>query len=85
MDSLGNINVAYGIQDYIDVVQVGWDGNIVWKFDHHEFIEDPGQEPRWMTRIHRDYQREGNPVGYYVPDMDPLVDGGNTPILCHKI
>jgi hypothetical protein len=38
-----------------------------------------------MTRIHRDYQREGNPVGYYVPDMDPLVDGGNTPILCHKI
>lgn len=84
MGSLGDRNVAYGIQDYIDVVQVDWDGNIVWKFDQHEFIEDPGQEPRWMARMHHDYQREGNPVGYYVPGMDPLVDGGNTLILCHK-
>ena len=33
---------------------------------------------------HHDYQREGNPVGYYVPGMDPCVDKGKTLILCHK-
>ena len=37
-----------------------------------------------MARMHHDYQREGNPVGYYVPGMTPLVDKGNTLILSHK-
>jgi hypothetical protein len=77
-------NNAYGMQDQLDLVQVDWDGNIVWKFNQYEYIEDPGEEPQWMARQHHDYQREGNPVGYYVPGMDPKVDGGNTLILCHK-
>ncbi|MDK2824157.1 MAG: hypothetical protein PWQ67_473 [Clostridia bacterium] len=80
----GERNNAYGMQDRIDLVQVDWEGNIVWKFNQYEFIEDPGEKPQWMARQHHDYQREGNPVGYYVPGMDPLVDGGNTLILCHK-
>ncbi|MEG6616680.1 aryl-sulfate sulfotransferase [Peptococcaceae bacterium 1198_IL3148] len=81
---LGERNNAFGMQDQTDLVQVDWDGNIVWKFDQNEFIEDPGEEPQWMARQHHDYQREGNPVGYYVPGMDPEVDGGNTLILCHR-
>jgi hypothetical protein len=84
MGSSGDRNVAYGIQDYIDLVQIDWDGNIVWKFNQYEFIEDSGEEPQWMARMHHDYQREGNPVGYYVPGMDPMVDSGNTLILSHK-
>ncbi|MCG8643002.1 MAG: aryl-sulfate sulfotransferase [Desulfobacterales bacterium] len=84
MGSLGIRNPKYGYHDQTDLVQVDWDGNVVWKFDQYEFIEDPGQEGRWMARQHHDYQREGNPVGYYVPGMDPLVDRGNTLILCHK-
>ncbi|MFZ0451223.1 MAG: aryl-sulfate sulfotransferase [Desulfatiglandaceae bacterium] len=75
---------AYGMQDQVDLVQVDFDGNIVWKFNQWEFIEDPGESPQWMARQHHDYQREGNPVGYYVPGMDPCVDRGNTLILCHK-
>lgn len=74
----------YGHQDMIDLVQVDWDGNIVWKYNQYEFITDPDHEPSWMARQHHDYQREGNPVGYYVPGMDPLVDSGNTLLLCHK-
>jgi hypothetical protein len=74
----------FGIQDQKDLVQVDWDGNIVWKFDKYEYIEDPGEKPQWMARQHHDYQREGNPVGYYVPGMDPLVDKGNTLLLVHK-
>ena len=43
-------NGKYGVQDYLDLVQVDWDGNIVWKFDRNEFIEDPGTPGRWMAR-----------------------------------
>lgn len=74
----------FGYQDQIDLVQVDWDGNIVWKFDKKEYIEDEGQTPMWMARQHHDYQREGNPVGYYVPGMDPKVDSGNTLIVVHE-
>ncbi|MFC1872517.1 aryl-sulfate sulfotransferase [Chloroflexota bacterium] len=82
--STGVRNPQYGYQDYLDLVQVDWDGNIIWKFDRYERIKDPRQKPTWMARQHHDFQREGNPVGYYVPKMDPLVDRGNTTILCHK-
>ncbi|MEG6616689.1 aryl-sulfate sulfotransferase [Peptococcaceae bacterium 1198_IL3148] len=84
MGHSGARDSRFGYQDNVDLVQVDWDGNIVWKFDQHEFIEDPGMEGRWMARQHHDYQREGNPVGYYVPGMDPKTDGGNTLILCHR-
>jgi hypothetical protein len=84
MGSLGARDPKFGFLDQIDVVQVDWDGKVVWKFDHYEFIEDPGQEGLWMARQHHDYQREGNPVGYYIPEMSPMVDKGNTLILGHK-
>ncbi len=80
----GERSTKYGMQDYRDLVQIDWEGNVVWKFNEYEYIEDPGEEPQWMARIHHDYQREGNPVGYYVPGMDPLTDSGNTMILAHK-
>ncbi|MCF8146860.1 MAG: aryl-sulfate sulfotransferase [Deltaproteobacteria bacterium] len=84
MGSLGVRSPKYGFMDYMDVVQVDWDGNVVWKFDQYEYIEDPGQEGMWMARQHHDYQREGSPVGYYAPGLTPLVEGGNTLILGHK-
>lgn len=80
----GERSTKFGMQDYRDIVQVDWDGNVVWKFDEYEYIEDPGEEAQWMARAHHDYQREGNPVGYFVPGMDALADRGNTMILGHK-
>ncbi|WP_461671131.1 aryl-sulfate sulfotransferase, partial [Mycobacterium tuberculosis] len=74
----------YGFQDEKNLVQVDWDGNIVWKFDQYEWIEDPGCEAQYMARQHHDYQREGNPVGYYVPGQEPKTNSGNTIILAHK-
>jgi len=74
----------YGFQDEADLVQVDWDGNIVWRFNRYEFIEDPGYEPQWMARVHHDYQREGNPVGYYAPGLNPKTDGGRTLLLVHR-
>lgn len=80
----GERNTAYGMQDMIDLVQVDWEGNIVWRFNQYEYIEDPGEDPQWMARQHHDYQREGNPVGYYAPGMDPLVDQAKTLFLSHR-
>ncbi|MDO8568769.1 MAG: aryl-sulfate sulfotransferase [Dehalococcoidales bacterium] len=84
MGSTGTRNPRHGFQDMLDLVQVDWDGNIVWRFNGYELIEDPEDKPAWMARQHHDYQREGNPVGYYVPGADPRVDRGNTLILSHK-
>jgi hypothetical protein len=83
MGSTGVRNMKYGYQDMVDLVEVDWEGNIVWKFDRYELVKDPRQRPRWMARQHHDYQREGNPVGYYVPGMAPKA-GGKTLVLCHK-
>ena len=84
LTSRGRRSGKFSVQDGIDLVQVDWDGNITWKFDQVEFIEDAGQTPRWMARYHHDFQREGNPVGYYAPGMEPRVDGGNTLVLSHR-
>ncbi|MCG8531894.1 MAG: aryl-sulfate sulfotransferase [Desulfovibrionales bacterium] len=82
--STGERNTKFSTQDKLNLVQVDWDGNIEWKFDQYEYIEDPGETPQWMARQHHDYQREGNPVGYFTPGMEPKVDSGNTLILGHK-
>ena len=74
----------YAYQDQLDLVQVDWDGNVVWKFDHTELVADPGKEPQWQARQHHDFQREGNTVGYYYPGGEPKTDSGNTIILTHE-
>ncbi|MDR1321758.1 MAG: aryl-sulfate sulfotransferase [Gracilibacteraceae bacterium] len=84
MGAHGERNPAYGFQDTLDLVQWDWDGNIVWKYDGTEYIEDPGEKAGWQARQHHDYQREGNPVGYYAPGLDPKTDGGSTLVLCHR-
>ncbi|MBF0277816.1 MAG: aryl-sulfate sulfotransferase [SAR324 cluster bacterium] len=84
LGTTGQRNDRYGFQDMLDLVQVDWEGNIVWKFNRYERIKDPRQKAQWMARQHHDFQREGNPVGYYVPGMEPYVDQGNTLMICHK-
>ena len=71
-------------QDQIDLVQVDWDGNIVWKFDKTELIADGDKDPVYMARQHHDFQREGSTVGYYYPGGEPKTDSGNTLILTHE-
>ncbi len=73
----------HAYQDQLDLVQVDWDGNVVWKFDKTEFVADPGTEPRYVARQHHDFQREGSATGYYAPGAQPLTDRGNTLILTH--
>ena len=84
MTSRGSRDGRYGVQDGLDLVQIDWDGNVVWKFDRNEYIEDPGIPGRWMARSHHDYQRVGSTTGYYAPGMEPKTDSGNTLVLAHR-
>jgi hypothetical protein len=84
MGSTDKRRSKYAYQDNVDLAQIDWDGNVVWRFKKYDRVKDPGKKKKWMVRQHHDYQREGNPVGYYAPGMDPMVAGGNTLILCHK-
>lgn len=84
LGSSGRRNPKYGYQDQTDLIQVDWDGHIVWRYDHTELIQDAGGEPRYMARQHHDYEREGSSTGYYAPSQSPLTDRGNTLILTHE-
>lgn len=81
---LGDVNYhGEGAERGRQLFQMDWDRNIVWKFDRTEKVKMEGKEI-WSARTHHDFEREGNPVGYYVPGMEPLVDKGKTLILSSK-
>lgn len=84
MGTTGARGGKYAYQDQLDLVQVDWDGHIVWKFDKTELVADPGKEPVYMARQHHDFQREGSTVGYYYPNGEPKTDSVNTLILTHE-
>lgn len=84
MGSSGNRHPDYGMQDGVNLIEIDYDGNIVWEFDKLEKIDDLGRDHRWMARSHHDFQREGNPVGYYVPGQEAKPLSGNTLILGHQ-
>jgi hypothetical protein len=45
----------------------------------------PGQDPAYGTRVHHDYQREGNSAGYYTPAQNAITDGsGKNWLLVHR-
>ncbi len=66
-------------QDTIELVQLDWDGNEIWSFSDWD---DDGTGTM-MSRQHHDFEREGNPVGYYAPGQE-FVESGNTLVLAHK-
>jgi hypothetical protein len=69
----------YKENDITNVSQLDWNGTVEWDFSHWA-QDDNG---RFMAREHHDFQREGNPVGYYVPGQD-FVPHGKTLILAHE-
>ncbi len=66
-------------QDTIEFVQVSWDGEEEW----FTCCWDDDETGLMMSRQHHDYQREGNPMGYYAPGQE-FVKQGKTLVLAHK-
>ena len=66
-----------------DVVQETWDSQGEWRFDKADEI-DLGDGPMWSARQNHGLVREGCPVGYYVPGMRPIAEGGRTLMLSYR-
>ena len=62
-----------------NLTQLDWNGNVEWTFCNWDINED-GKN---VARQHHDFQREGNPVGYYAPGQD-FVENGKTLVLAHN-
>ncbi len=71
MGATGNPGRLVEDEDSSDLVIVDWNDTVVWSYA--------------KAGMHHDFQREGNPVGYYVPGLEPEVSGGKTLILSNKI
>jgi hypothetical protein len=74
----GEAKVEGGFFDTINITQKDWDGSVEWNFCNWEKNSDG----IYMARAHHDFQREGNPVGYYAPNQD-FVNNGNTLVLSY--
>jgi hypothetical protein len=68
----------YKEADNTNLSQLSWNGTVEWDFSH--WVQVDG---RFMAREHHDFEREGNPVGYYAPGQD-FVPQGKTLILAHQ-
>lgn len=66
-----------------DVVQEAWDGKVEWSFGRADELDMDGAKG-WSARQNHDIVREGCPVGYYVPDMSPIIEGGRTLMLSYR-
>jgi hypothetical protein len=71
MGNTGQDGRIFQGEDANDMVIADWDGKIIWTFP--------------KAGMHHDFEREGNPVGYYVPGMEPSLDKGKTLILTNKV
>jgi hypothetical protein len=65
------------------LVQMDWKGKHKWSFNNWDEIVVRNLNFGMSSRQHHDFQREGNPVGYYAPGQD-FVTNGKTLILAHK-
>jgi len=61
-----------------NITEINWDGEVLWSFSRWD--NDSGE---YHCRMHHDFQREGNPVGYYAPGQN-FVENGTTLILSFK-
>lgn len=72
----------FGVSDGLKLIEITPKGEIRWSFDRFQFMQDRGYRPKWMARAHSDYQREGNPTGYYLPHWE-VKQYPNTLVLAH--
>lgn len=78
-DVIGTVGIFPGDTDALKMTQVSWAGDERWSFQNFAPVGDG----TFASRQHHDFQREGNPVGYWAPGQD-FVDHGSTLVLAHS-
>ena len=61
--------------DMYDIIMHDWENHREQCIDSLEELDVEGKRIH-TARAHHDFQREGNPVGYYAPGQAPLLHGG---------
>ena len=84
MGSTGCRNPKYGYQDILDLVEVDWEGRIVWKFDRYELRQRPAAKTALDGPPAPRLPARGQPRGLLRPRHGGKNGGGKTLILCHK-
>lgn len=59
-----------------EVVQLSWNGETEWRFSEWDNLGGV-----MSARVHHDFQKDGNPVGYYAPGQEPQAYGGKVLVL----
>jgi len=76
----GSVMGEWGIHslalELTEVVQLSWEGESEWRF--RDWDDVPFQR---AARVHHDFQKDGNPVGYYAPGQEPQAYGGKVLVL----
>jgi hypothetical protein len=71
MGATGGMGRIIGHEDSNDLAIADWNGKIIWTYP--------------KAGMHHDFERAGNPVGYYAPGLEPSVAKGKTLILSNKV
>ena len=77
---IGGTGDFYKLSDLQKLIQLSWNGSIEWSYYNWNDTETHTKN----ARQHHDFQREGNPVGYYAPDQE-FKQFGKTLILAHNL
>lgn len=75
---ISGIGRHYG-WEMCNLSQLDWNGSVEWNFCNWDIDKDGLN----VSRQHHDFQREGNPVGYYAPGQE-FVEKGRTLVLAHS-
>ncbi len=84
LGQLGERDAKNGFQEEKNLVEVDWNGNVVYEFNKWELVLNENNENQWIARQHHDFQREGNPVGYYSPELEFETKNPKHLILVHR-
>jgi len=80
---IGSAGVNPPHQEAMELVELDFTGNELWRFNHNLQIKNQSGELVWSTRQHHDWQRADYPAGYYSPAFNPAATGSNTLLLTH--
>ena len=65
------------------MLQVDWDGNVVWSYYKNKEMKDENGNPVMASCHHHDFEREGTASGCYTPASEPK-KSGKTILLTHN-
>ncbi|MBS5522307.1 MAG: aryl-sulfate sulfotransferase [Clostridiales bacterium] len=84
MASVGKVPGPPGAASKMKLVQVDWNGNVVWDYSNNQLVKENDGRETMASCHHHDFEKEGCAAGYYSPCCQPLTGDGNVLLLTHK-